>query len=388
MKLHHPQRLLPVLCIAVLAGCGGGSDAEHATPQEAVAALRMRALEVATQTVTPEEAARQLMDFGEAQYPQFFPSRQPTQSFPPFAYRHYAQTGVYLGVVVTAGQGYEYMGVYVMGGPFGDAPAYVGPLASFITPSVLPGPSGASNGCYDMMLAGSDVAGTRLVTVQRYETSSGRGLHGVTHTTDMLVRGARAFEGHDAVEGLQRMAAAAFAEGIPAGTPDVTEWLVYSRKTGAAEVTFYGSAGETSSTTTVGGITITSTASSRSVAMPPLVRHDYSIPLGGGATMATTYHNRMVTTTTVTGQAPTTQESSTQAPASETVRFVRREPVTVPAGSFNACVFERSMDGTVSTVWVADGKGFDLKMVSTSAGGEVTTMQTHSIRWNGQAVTN
>lgn len=373
-----------------MAACGGGRDAEQATPQEAVSTLRIRALEVSAQTVAPEEAARQLMDFGEAQFPQYLPSRQSTQSFPPLAFRYYAQTGVYLGVVVIGGQGFEYMGVYLMGGPFGNQPAFVGPLAAFITPTAPPGPTGSSNGCYDQMLAGEDVTGTWLVTVQRNETSSGRGLHGVTHTTDWVVRGPKAFEGQNAIETLSRMAATAFPDGIPTGAPDVTEALLYSRKTGAAEVTFYGSVTETSSTTTVGGITFSSVASGCGVAVPPLVRHDYSVPLGSSATMATTYHQRSVTTTTITGQPPTTHESNTQVPASETVRFVRRERVEVPAGSFNACVFERTMadqPGALSTIWVADGKGFDLKMVTTD-GGVTTTMQTHLIRWNGQAVTN
>ncbi|GAB1390257.1 MAG: hypothetical protein AMXMBFR78_25170 [Rubrivivax sp.] len=130
----------PGLAAAVVAmllvACGGGADRGGIEAQQGTKTSRARVLALAP--VAPEEAARQLMDFAEARYPQYFPSRQPTQSLPPFAYRHYPETGAYLGVVVTTGMGYEPMGVYVMGGPFGSEPQFVGPLASFITP-VAPG---------------------------------------------------------------------------------------------------------------------------------------------------------------------------------------------------------------------------------------------------------
>ncbi len=84
-----------LLLAAVLQSCGGGREAVPPAPQQAVESLRARALAVAAQAVAPDEAARQLLDFGEVQFPQYFPSRQPTQSLPPFAYRYYPQTGVY-----------------------------------------------------------------------------------------------------------------------------------------------------------------------------------------------------------------------------------------------------------------------------------------------------
>ncbi len=94
----------------------------------------------AVQTVltpdAPEELARQLMNFGERAYPQFFPQRPPTQASKPFVYRYHPATGVYLGVVVTSGTGYVMDGVYVLGGPFGDTPLYVGLVRDFIVPSV------------------------------------------------------------------------------------------------------------------------------------------------------------------------------------------------------------------------------------------------------------
>jgi tripartite-type tricarboxylate transporter receptor subunit TctC/cytochrome c551/c552 len=129
------QGLLSALLLAAaLVSCGGGQETTPASPQQAVESLRARALAVAAQAVAPEEAARQLMDFGEAQFPAYFPGHPATQQLSPFLYRQYPQTGTYLGVAVTGNLGYELLGVYVMGGPFGSEPQFVGPLAQFIQP--------------------------------------------------------------------------------------------------------------------------------------------------------------------------------------------------------------------------------------------------------------
>lgn len=80
----------------------------------------------------PADRARQLLDFGQRVYPQYFPGQPATQSLPPFLYRYYASTGVYLGVVVQSDANYVLDGVYVMGGPFGAQPVYVGKLTDFI----------------------------------------------------------------------------------------------------------------------------------------------------------------------------------------------------------------------------------------------------------------
>lgn len=382
-----------VAAVLTLGACGGGSPAPTAdvAAAGAVQQLRVRAFAVAAATVEPAEAARQLMDFGQAQFPQYFPSPVATQTFGPFLFRHYPQTGIYLGVVVQEGQGYPYLGVYVMGGPFGEQPQFVGPLASFITPQPPatggPGPTGASNGCYDQMLA-AEAPGTRYVQVQQHRVKLAMGESLFTQTIDLTVRGPAVFEGHDVVESLQRGAEGAFAEGIPDGTAESTDLYVYQRRTGPAEITFYGSTAPSSTRTqTVGGITITTTGSSRSVNVPPRVVTTFSVPLGGSTTISTTYHNRSTTTTTVTGRPPTTFDSDTQEPSNETVRFVRRERITVPAGTFDACVFESTSleaPDTVTTEWVADGKGFPLQLVVVSGGAVVSTLQTLSIRLNGQ----
>jgi hypothetical protein len=132
---------------AFLAGCGGGSDeattSTASTPAAAAAQLRT-AMSAQAQTqvkvsaaVSPAQAAEQLLNFAETTFPNFFPVHQTTGTFDPFLFRYYPQTGVYVGVVVKANMGYTLDGVYVMGGPFGDAPIYVGQLNAFITPGAV-----------------------------------------------------------------------------------------------------------------------------------------------------------------------------------------------------------------------------------------------------------
>jgi len=113
---------LALVMAGLLAGCGGGDEGLAAQPAARAAV-----------SVTPEEGARQLMDYAENVYPRYFPGHETTQSLAPFSFRYYPATGVYLGVVVSSGTPYPVGGVYVMGGPLGSAPQQVGQRDSFIT---------------------------------------------------------------------------------------------------------------------------------------------------------------------------------------------------------------------------------------------------------------
>jgi hypothetical protein len=119
--------VLALLVSGLLTSCGGGANGFADTEPE-------RAAPMTAVAITPEEAARQLMDYGESVYPELFPGHETTQSLPPFVYRHYAATGTYLGVVIADGSGLALDGVYVKGGPFGDVPRFVGQLTDFVTP--------------------------------------------------------------------------------------------------------------------------------------------------------------------------------------------------------------------------------------------------------------
>lgn len=140
---------LVAVVAAVLAGCGGGSgggadaQAAHDGRSTAYAATgEWRAPAGAAGTIparaqSAEAAAEQLFAFAEPAYPAFFPAfvagSPATQYSAPFRFRLYPN-GVYLGVVVSPAEGYVLDGVYMMGGPFGDVPLYVGMLGDFITP--------------------------------------------------------------------------------------------------------------------------------------------------------------------------------------------------------------------------------------------------------------
>lgn len=165
--------LTGIAASALIAACGGGgADFAQTAPQSAMAqqiaekplaghqdgnpfsqspvangtaskVLRAPALAVnAAPAASPygeasvEDAANQLLDFAEKNYGQFFPSKVATQVFWKYTYRHYPERGTYVGVAtnVAAGDNLVEGGVYVMGGPFGEAPTYVGVLNQFITP--------------------------------------------------------------------------------------------------------------------------------------------------------------------------------------------------------------------------------------------------------------
>lgn len=80
-------------------------------------------------TIAPIDVANQLMDFAERNYKQYMPSHRPTLLLPPYFYRFYPQTGIYLGV--SDGK------VYVLGGPWPEI-TYVAPVTDFITPTEGP----------------------------------------------------------------------------------------------------------------------------------------------------------------------------------------------------------------------------------------------------------
>ena len=120
----------------LLCSCGGGSGqdgGDRFVGQRAQAA----AAAVEPPSVSAAEAARQLMDFGEASFPSLFPGHPDTATVgDSILYRYYPGTGVYLGVATDGSAGFVAGGVYVMGADFGPAPVLVGPLSTFITPQV------------------------------------------------------------------------------------------------------------------------------------------------------------------------------------------------------------------------------------------------------------
>lgn len=129
------------LLALVVTACGGG---DAVAPVNRPAESRLHALEGSAPNAA-DVGTEALLDWAEASSfgPSFFWSHAATQTAGPFRFRHYPRTGVYLGVVTGSDPAWRTDGVYVMGGPFGDAPLYVGQRADFFTPPPDPAPGGA-----------------------------------------------------------------------------------------------------------------------------------------------------------------------------------------------------------------------------------------------------
>lgn len=368
--LRAKKHLLALAVAAALAGCGGGEDTASVMPAAPQAAAPMSALAAqspAASTVAPEEAARQLMDFAESTFPAYFPGHKTTQSLAPFVYRYYPETGIYLGVVVTAGGGYELNGVYVLGGAFGASPLYVGPLTTFITPvgSGTGTGTGANNGCYDLALG--DTQGTRSVVAYTYTgTITG------TQTVTSVVGGIGTFEGVQARE----TAATTTGSNTIAGTTVAlnTENKYYFNRTGDSELTQYG--GVTTATSSVAGFNILTTI--KSVFSPPWVSRQFTLGLGESLTETL---NSVITTTISGFGAPVVTPSNFS--YTSTTKYVGRETITVPAGTYSTCKFEvtSGSPSTLTTNWSIVGNGL---LVQTVSGGQ--TIKATSVQLNGSAI--
>lgn len=133
--MRTARYLVSLAFTAVLAACGGGDDLASLSTERIAAAQPKRAVT----TVSASQAADMLMDAAEAAYPTLFPGHGVTQSWGPFAFRHYASTNMYLGVVVAQQAGYTMNGVYVVGNGFGTlaAPSYQGVVTNYLTNIVI-----------------------------------------------------------------------------------------------------------------------------------------------------------------------------------------------------------------------------------------------------------
>jgi hypothetical protein len=91
--------------------------------------------------VTSAQAAELLMNTAETAYPALFPGHKTTQSFAPFAFRYYPETGLYIGVVTSASGAYLLNGVYLVGPGFGSLanPTPLGLLTQYVTVTIDPG---------------------------------------------------------------------------------------------------------------------------------------------------------------------------------------------------------------------------------------------------------
>jgi hypothetical protein len=131
--------IVPVLfACSLLAACGGGEPTSRRSALGApapTAGAVGEALPASTvPTVSAAEAARQLLDFAQARYPEAFPGEPAILWFSPFAFRYYPATGLYLGVALHDEGGYKAGGVYLLRSDPGATPQSLGPAAGYVTP--------------------------------------------------------------------------------------------------------------------------------------------------------------------------------------------------------------------------------------------------------------
>ena len=348
--------------LLVLAGCGGGADPPPAAP-----ALRAQAGALSAGPVSAQASAEMLMDVAEGRYSQFFPGHPATQSMSPFAFRHYPTTGIHLGVVVAAGTEYELNGVYAMGGPFGAAPTYLGPLSAFITPVDLSA-GGIDNGCYDLSIY--DSSGRQVRVSQAFSGSESAG----TTTIESQIGAVVDFQGRPSRETASTTTTSYTSSPIyPSVFTTIDEARNYTNHTGDGELTYYGYA-FTYQTTRSPGLTLSGTT----LYSPPYAERRYRLAIGESA--AQTFSS---STTNYPG-GPSVQQTFTRI-----TTYAGRETITVPAGTYETCKFETVTPSTyqasIVTDWVIVGQGLLAKRVlDFGAGSSHQTTMATSIMVNGQ----
>jgi hypothetical protein len=356
------KRAVAVLgLLGVLAACGGGVDPlAPATTPSAEKPLRAPAGSLAAGPVSAQDAADMLMDVAEVQYSQHFSGPRTLLSVPPFLARHYGTTGTYLGVVVTAGTQYELNGVYVMGGAFGAGPTYVGPLSAFITP-VDPSFGGNDNGCYDLSVY--DRPGNHIVANRTVSNPLG------TQTTESLVGEVVNFQGQQVRE------IAVTVAGNYSTLSDTAVVKNYSNHTAEGELSSYGSIVQTSRT--YAGATSSETVTT--VISPPLADRRYRLAAGESAAQTYSY----VKTTAGSSGTSTTRTSGT---SRSIIKYVGREVITVPAGTYETCKFETiSPRYSITTEWLIAGPGISvLRVVRTLGQSSLYQTKATAVTLNGQ----
>ena len=357
---------------AAVAGPSASNSTGH-NAAEAVATAGQRRLAFALRT--PDATA--LFDWVERAFSQFFPSHRSNGQFDLYTFRYYPETGNYIAVAGSF--------VVVLGPVTDGRVVHVGMLSDFacrVYPSdcsPAPGPGRANNGCFDFALF--DTAGTHLViTYQRLDLAEG------TETRDFTVGNVTGFEDYaNARENSTILTIRSGTTSAP-GFSEEIRFKSYGQRTGDAEFTGYGS---TSSESTRNGTSVVS----KSVFSPPFVNPMHSLALGESES----YTNATITTTTTTtsgipGQPDTTSITSRTDTLTRIFKFVGRETVTVPAGTYSTCRFDVTGPGQEgssnlgSSLWLIDGKGILVK--SEIGGGAAGTRSEFAslIELNGQKI--
>jgi hypothetical protein len=207
------------------------------------------------------------------------------------------------------------------------------------TPTPTPGSGTSAGACFNPTLT---TVGTRYRTVYRY----GDAANSPAQLFDTRVVGREAFEGFDAVR-IDTLSNAIGPEELPPADPFLREpderlsqWLP-----DAAANTLAVAGDETQGAPEQPGLFVPE----RSRYLPPV---NFSFALAPGASFTQAWSQFLSTggTTTFDGSRELT------------IRYVGREPLSVPAGTFDTCRFEATLDAPAAaagtlTLWIDAGSG-------------------------------
>lgn len=374
MAAYRPSIVIATVLLAQLAACGAGSDESKplASSNLASGGAHVLAASLAASkvgSIAPDQAAIQLMDFAEEMYPAYFPAHASNQTFGPFLYRAYPN-GELLGVVIGTDPKYALGGVYVAGGEFGNEPVHVGPLENFITPvDPSPGSTSGGNGCFDLAMLNTEGSNSRIA--YRYihlPSSTNEG----TYTYEWRVGRIVPFQGKLARVATTRRTGRLTVSGMTEQVHTSTEYS-YFRRTGTSEITRYGDV-----TIDEGDRDATSTFIWKYKEIPgsPWLDQRYNIALGTELRVTSVADLFVDSELRIDGHTVDTQHGEFihdpfVGERSHSIRYERRETVTVPAGTFEACRFSTSGRGNhfnpgtywtePGTYWIIVGKGLLIK---------------------------
>lgn len=301
-----------------------------------------------------------IFNWAESEYSQYFsPSGQTTLSLDPWSYRYYPDTGTYLGINSSDE-------VYVLGGPFGQAPLPVGVVDDFI--ALINSHNGGDESDNDDGNNGGDNGGD----------NGGNSGTGACVTLPFPATGTTTTHiANDAQSGA-------------AGTITTR----YDLATGTQAITV------TESSFSVSGFTTTSTTTTTQnyriedgYLYESSIVTDVVTATGFGSftdTITTEFNPEYMTGAAVDfceGQTWTTSEvqqtissssapdvTSTTSPEEGLVESVGTS-VTVPAGTFNTVLIKKTQtDGSISRIWISRQHGVFVKQESVDSSGNTTTL--------------
>lgn len=244
-----------------------------------------------------------------------------------------------------------------MGGPFGDQPLFVGLVTDFLQTGSQR-PAGTGNGCWDLDFM--ETRGRVIVVESRSTAANGMVTGQMKQAWSVL--GPRSFEGRTLLA-TDITVTLSTAAGVTASVQRNTSYTLRASDVG---VTIHGDEGSLAA----GAVS----TSLRTVFTPAWTDTQYGLELGQSVLQ------------TWAGTS-TSQGVSSTLRGSRTIRFVARETVTVPAGTFETCRFEQtqaSSPGPVTT-WIARGWGLPVQMQSTVRG-QTSTTQALRVTVDGEIV--